>query len=182
MGPYAKQAAARSGRQALVPAAVVSDSDTDEYRVFYDVATKTAWVLWLVAGREGRRSFGTAYVANLGFEVGDVVNGMYKVLGRDGNVVVFGMAQGAVEGRLVVSIGDERERLDASTGAWVAVAQTEGDGQGMAVVKNETFMWVRRAEGVVMPLERRVPRWLHEVASWWLMDEGTKWLAGTEGK
>ncbi|RMZ87912.1 hypothetical protein DV736_g4864, partial [Chaetothyriales sp. CBS 134916] len=159
MGPYAKQAAARSSRQALLPPEVISDSseggDNDEYRIFYDVATKTvpkaqlgqqleegyeelltkylrhtlvgfhgfpqAWVLWLVAGRERRRTFAKGYVAKLPFETGDVVNGVYKVLGRDGNVVVFGMTLGAVEGRLVVSIGDERERLDARTGAWVAV-------------------------------------------------------------
>ncbi|RMZ88960.1 hypothetical protein DV736_g3817, partial [Chaetothyriales sp. CBS 134916] len=226
MGPYAKQAAVRSGREALLPPDVVSDSsqgdDSGEYRVFYDVATKTvakaqieeklveegyealltqylrhtmsafhsfpqAWVLWLMAGREGRRTFARQYVGQLAFEAGDVVNGVYTVLGRDGNAVVFGiMAQGAVEGRLVVRIGDERERLDASTGAWVAVVQAEGKGeaqhQEMAVVKNETFMWVRRAEGVVMPLERRLPRWLHEVASWWLLDDGTKWLAATAGK
>ncbi|RMZ75368.1 hypothetical protein DV738_g5507, partial [Chaetothyriales sp. CBS 135597] len=151
-----------------------------------------AWVLWLVTaaaagGKEGRRrTFDKRYLASLPFEAGDVVNGVYKVLGREGSVVVFGMAQGAVEGRMVVSIGDERERLDARTGAWVAVAQVEGGGdkdeQDRAVVKNELFMWVKRSEGVVMPMERSVPRWLHEVANWWLMDEGTRWLASTEGK
>jgi hypothetical protein len=67
------------------------------------------------------------------------------------------MKQGGIEGRLVVGI--------------------EPKGEDM-IFYSETVMWKGKDDKTVMPLERAVPKWLHELASWWLLDLGTNYLVG----
>jgi hypothetical protein len=90
------------------------------------------------------------------------------------------MSHGLVEGRLVVSIEDETKKLDAETGVWVYLPEVTAKGEAserqMAMFKNETFMWVPKDEKTVMPLEKSIPRFMHETAAWCLMNSGTKWL------
>ena len=62
---------------------------------------------------------------------------------------------GPVQGRLVIAV-EERG--------------------GERIFSNETLTWKGRNDTAVMPLERGVGRWLHELASWWLLDSGTKYL------
>ena len=208
LGPYAKDVA-RSSPHPRLPESVASNPEN--YRIFYDVATKSvprsllpgydyeemltlylrrnmiafsrmpqAYLLWLTASKEDRASFTKEYLSKLDFREGDLVSGFYRVLSRDGGLCAFSMARGLVEGRLVVSIEDETSKLDVETGVWMALPQIEAKGEmserEMTMFKIETFMWVLKDEKTVMPMERSLPRWMHETGAWWMMDSGTKWL------
>lgn len=138
--------------------------------------TPQAWALWAMSGRDEarRRSFDREWIESLPFEEGGLVCGVYRVLGRgvggggegrgggkgdESGWVCFGMAMNGVEGRLVV-----------------AVRGTGKDGE--RVFRTETWMWVPRKAGVVMPMERKLPRLMHRLGSQWLLVKGTEWLQG----
>jgi hypothetical protein len=119
---------------------------------------------------EAVQTLDPAFIEKLDFVVGDVVCGVYKVLRREDAVVEFGMAQPqpthnsekkseeqqGFDGRLVIGMRPVRDSLE---------------------VFSETIMWRDTGnKGVVMPLERKIPRVLHELASWWLLDSGVNYL------
>ncbi|KAI2702087.1 hypothetical protein DTO012A7_962 [Penicillium roqueforti] len=108
---------------------------------------------------EQKQSFKTGYLAALDFEVGDLVCGVYRVVVRRRDRVEFEIKMETVdfvEGRLAISY-EESSSLEE---------------EGKVVFCSETVMWRRADEGRRMPLERPVLRWMHETASWWLMDSG----------
>ncbi|KAJ5121294.1 uncharacterized protein N7515_009255 [Penicillium bovifimosum] len=112
---------------------------------------------------EQKRSFKKEYLATSDFEVGDLVCGVYRVVSRSADRVEFEMAMEKMEfvqGRLGISYREEG---------------------GNVVFCSETVMWKRADEGRKMPLERGVVRWLHEIASWWLIDSGVRYLVDLEG-
>jgi len=113
-----------------------------------------AWVLRLTSDRE---TFKKTYIEKLEFKEGDVVCGLYRVVLRTEEKVELLMKQGNLEGRLVVGIKPKGEDM---------------------VFYSETLMWKGKDDKTVMPLERAVPKWLHELASWWLLDLGTNYLIG----
>jgi hypothetical protein len=113
-----------------------------------------AWVLRLISDR---RTFQKAYIQKLEFEDGDVVCGLYRVVLRTEEKVELFMRQGTVEGRLIIGIKPKGEDM---------------------VFYSETVMWKGKDDKTVMPLERAIPKWLHELASWWLLDSGTNYLVG----
>ena len=97
---------------------------------------------------------------------------MYRVLGRgeieDGSKgwVCFGMAMNGIEGRLVI-------------GLWRDVSRTSSkdlDEIDTSVFSTETWMWVEKEKRIVMPMERKIPRLMHRIGSWWLLVRGTEWL------
>ncbi|CRG84588.1 hypothetical protein PISL3812_01852 [Talaromyces islandicus] len=122
-----------------------------------------SYLIWLMITPNKRSTFGAAHIQNLRFCEGDVVCGMYKVLLRRAGKVEFGIdvPDTNIEGRLVVGI-----------------CRTEEEKEGVQVY-SETVMWrpVDRP-GLVMPLERALPRFMHELAAWWLLDSGVKYLVG----
>lgn len=124
---------------------------------------------------EAVRTLDPSFIERLDFVVGDIVCGVYKVLNRGDAVVEFGMVQ------------------PASTTSQESKGKEEGAGQGFdgrlviglrhagtsLEVYSETIMWRdTNRKGVVMPLERKIPRVLHELASWWLLDSGVMYLKG----
>ncbi|KAN0111108.1 hypothetical protein V8E51_007495 [Hyaloscypha variabilis] len=111
-----------------------------------------AWLLRLISDHT---TFKKTYIEKLEFKDGDVVCGVYRVVLRTEEKVELLMKQGSVEGRLVVGI--------------------EPKGEDM-VFYSETVMWKGKDDKTVMPLERAVPKWLHELASWRLLDLGTNYL------
>ena len=113
-----------------------------------------AWILRLIGDRG---TFQRRHLQTLDFREGDVVNGLYRVVLRQDDKVEFLLKQGSVEGRLVVGMRDQDEEM---------------------VFYSETVMWKRKDDRTVMPLERVLPKWLHELASWSLLEAGTKFLAG----
>jgi hypothetical protein len=113
-----------------------------------------AWALRLISDRA---TFKKDYIEKLEFKDGDVVCGLYQVVLRTEEKVELFMKEGNVEGRLVVGIKPKGEDM---------------------VFYSETVMWKGKDDKTVMPLERAVAKWLHELASWWLLDLGTNYLVG----
>ena len=108
------------------------------------------------------QSFKASHIASLDFNKGDLVCGVYRVLARSKNKVEFEMKMNQMEfvnGRLALSF-------------------KENDGD--VVFSSETVMWRRADESRTMPLEKRVVRFMHETAVWWLIDSGTKYLMDLE--
>lgn len=107
-----------------------------------------------------KSTFGAAHIQNLRFCEGDVVCGFYRVLLRRPGKVEFGIQipDGKFEGRLVIGI-------------------CEAENQEELEVYSETVMW-RAVDkpGAVMPLERGMARFMHELAAWWLLDSGVRYL------
>lgn len=106
------------------------------------------------------QSFDPAYIQTLDFVPGDVVNGGYRLITRSQDQAVFAMAMPAgfpqIDGRLIVGLREE---------------------EGQTVFYSRTLQWKRGDNrDTVLPLERRLTRWLHEYASWWLLVAGTDYL------
>lgn len=115
-----------------------------------------------------------AFIEKLDFAVGDVVCGVYEVLRREDAIVEFGMAQPAPD----PSQNQSAEKKEGAEfeGRLVIGMRPVGD---LLEVYSETIMWRDTSKkGVVMPLERKIPRVLHELASWWLLDSGVDYLRG----
>lgn len=126
-----------------------------------------SYIMRLMAGfAERNKTFGAAHIQSLHFQEGDVVCGFYKVLLRRAGKVEFGIEvpnnQQNIEARLVIGICPSSDKEDEEV-----------------EVYSETVMW-RPADrpDVVMPLERRVAKFMHELAAWWLLDSGVSYLVG----
>lgn len=111
---------------------------------------------------EERQSFQTAHIASLDFREGDLVCGAYRVIARSKNKVEFAITM---------------RTMDFMTGR-LALSFHEKDGQ--VTFSNEVMMWRRSDETQMMPLEKPVLRWLHETASWWLLDSGVRYVMDLE--
>ncbi|KAH8667343.1 hypothetical protein BGZ60DRAFT_409057 [Tricladium varicosporioides] len=118
-----------------------------------------AWILRLMCTREERASFTQGYLQNLKFEEGDLVNGVYRILVRSGGKVELELkTAGAMQGgRLLIEIVESGDNY---------------------MFVNETVMWKEAGEKAQMPMERGLAKGLHELASWWLLDAGTRFLIG----
>lgn len=116
-----------------------------------------AYLLRLISSPEGRASFTASHISSLDFIPGDLVCGMYRVTLRTEHTVEFEMKPvGVVKGgRMVIGIVQNSDELLCSS---------------------ETIMWKDAGEKGLMPLEMGVARWMHELASWWLLDSGTRFL------
>lgn len=124
---------------------------------------------------EAVQTLNPAFIEKLDFVVGDVVCGIYKILKREDAVVEFGMSQPAS-----TTSQDSKEEKEGSgqgfDGRLVIGMRPVGDS---LEVYSETIMWRdTNKKGVVMPLERKIARVLHELASWWLLDSGVMYLRG----
>lgn len=122
-----------------------------------------AWILWLVSDKTTKKTFDSAWISSRNFEQGDRLCGNYVVLDRQPGQVEIGMSMGSpdsvkfIEGRIVIAIEMDRE-------------------SDTAIFSSETLMWRRKDAGTLMPLERTVPKWFHELASWGLLDQGVRLL------
>ncbi|KAJ5370568.1 uncharacterized protein N7496_006660 [Penicillium cataractarum] len=111
---------------------------------------------------EEQRSFKTSYLSSLDFKHGELACGVYRVIARTKNKVEFEMTMKNMEfinGRLALSF-----------------RETENE----VVFSSETLMWRRSDEKQAMPLEKPLLRWMHETATWWLLDSGVKYLMEME--
>lgn len=107
---------------------------------------------------EQRRSFSRSHIASLDFKGGDLVCGAYRVLVRSPLKVELGMEateqMAHVSGRLIISLKCR-----------------END----ALLSTETLQWTH-AGGPVLPLERAPSKFMHEMASWWLLVSGARYI------
>lgn len=111
---------------------------------------------------EEQRSFKSSHISSLDFNKGDLVCGVYRVVARTKNKVEFEITMKNMEfvnGRLAISF-----------------RETESE----VVFSSETLMWRRSDETQAMPMEKPLLRWMHETASWWLLDSGVKYLMEIE--
>ncbi|RAK96619.1 uncharacterized protein BO80DRAFT_220212 [Aspergillus ibericus CBS 121593] len=122
-----------------------------------------AYMLWAISPVEIRPTFQASHISSLNFDKGDLICGIYRVLERSADKVEFGMMHKEVEGRLVVRLWDEDKDV---------------------VFASETAMWTRMDEmhRATMPLENPVLRFFHELAAWWLLDSGVKYLVDLDGE
>jgi hypothetical protein len=126
-----------------------------------------SYLLRLMATTTQRKTFGAAHIQSLQFREGDVVSGFYRVLLRRAGKVEFGIdmpGDQKIEARLVIGISQSDDNNNK---------------QKVVEVYSETVMW-RPADrpDVVMPLERGLGKFMHELAAWWLLDSGVSYLVG----
>lgn len=118
-----------------------------------------AYLIRMVCSPEEKATFNQDYIRKLDFKEGDLVNGMYRVVVRTKGKVEFEIkTMGIVRGgRMVIGVEEKADEWECSS---------------------ETAMWKRVGEKKPMPLEKGLLKWSHELASWWLLDSGTKYLMG----
>ena len=146
-----------------------------------------AYALFYMTQAEHRHTFDKAYIRKLDFEPGNVVNGVYQTISNNaisddsasGWRIVMRMAIGDVDGRLVFTL-----LISPSQGSEVRDEEVSGSqtGEESAVFSTETWMWIPRDSKSVMPLERTVAKWAHEVTSWWLIEKGAAYLQELNAK
>lgn len=124
---------------------------------FFSSRFPQSYLLRFVVPFEQKKTFSEDHISNLDFKEGDVVCGLYRVTARTKNKVEFEMTPvGIVQGGRM-SIGIQRKGDE-----WIC--------------SSETVMWKKAGEKELMPLERRAIRWMHELAAWWLLEAGTRYL------
>lgn len=141
----------------------------------FSTYTPQAYLLRLLAQTpEQKRSFRKAYIASLPFKPGDLVCGFYRVLVlRALQCEMVITAPGFSEsfgGRLILSLVPFP---DTGTNGVEEHSQCKKEG---LILRTETLQWVRKSEGMGLPLEGGLVRWMHEVASWGLLVSGARWL------
>ena len=120
-----------------------------------------SWMMWLIL-RKGKlgRTFSPTHIKTLDFQEGDVFCGVYRVSKRRAMKVEIEMVSPEgfppLHGMLVIAV--------------------DRGARGGVVFRTETLQWTDVDSGVVLPLERAVLRFMHEMASWWLLLSGVEYL------
>ena len=121
--------------------------------------TPQSWMLKLVLSSEQRSSFSQFHINALDFQEGDVFCGLYRVTRRNPLKVEIRMeppdGAGDLSGLLVLSL----RRCE-----------------GGAVLTTETLQWTKAKSSTVLPLERELFKFMHEMASWWLLVTGAEYV------
>lgn len=116
-----------------------------------------AWILYLMSRKEERRTFQAGHIQQLSFNEGDIICGMFKVVLRTENKAELELKPlGSMNGRLVISIEKEGEET---------------------IFGSDTIMWKPQNDKTIMPLERALPKFMHEFAAWGSIDSGIKYLS-----
>src|SRR5699024_3115110 len=119
-----------------------------------------AWTIWMVTPFAQRNTFKASHIGSLDFNEGDIVCGLYRVAARTANSIEFEfMTPAPAQGRLVLGFSEK----DADM-----------------VFLSETAMWRRKDDKAVLPLERPLLKYLHEMTAWWLVDSGVRYLMDLE--
>lgn len=118
-----------------------------------------ALLMWLAAGPVQRKTFTKDYINSLPFQEGDVVCGVFQVVKR--TPLRIEMALNLPKGSQPLS------------GLTVISIRPRGEG---SVLVSETVQWVESDTGVVLPLERWIPRFLHSIVSRYLVLSGATHL------
>ncbi|KAK5659168.1 hypothetical protein OQA88_1258 [Cercophora sp. LCS_1] len=121
------------------------------------------------------RTFGEGWIQKCGFDVGDTVNGFWRVAHRG----VEGDDDIENERIELVMEAPDGYRGPVVQGIVVVGAQRVADGK--IVFVNETWMWRGQNEKKGL-LESVIGRWLHVLLSGWLVGRGVDALASGVGK
>ncbi|PWY79316.1 hypothetical protein BO70DRAFT_380461 [Aspergillus heteromorphus CBS 117.55] len=126
-----------------------------------------AYMLWATTPAVTRETFQASHIRSLDYNKGDLVCGIYRVLERSASKVEFGIAHKGIEGRMSIGFWDEDKDV---------------------VFASETAMWTKtmnedaEEQRSTLPLENPVRCFFHELAAWWLLDSGVKYLVDLEGE
>ncbi|GIZ49104.1 hypothetical protein CKM354_001214300 [Cercospora kikuchii] len=124
--------------------------------------TPAGWFVWLAYGSARQReTFKTDYINNLSFVKGDLVNGAYEVVKRTPLRVELAIRPPA--------------QLDAVKGLLVISLRPRNEG---ATLSSETIQWTERNSGIVLPLERWLGKFLHDLSARWVTLSGAQYLRG----
>lgn len=136
--------------------------------------TPQAFFLRAAAGDEGvKKTFNTAFIQNLEFRNGDRVNGFWSVVYR---------GDGGMQGHERVEMAlDAPPTYKGARVNGVVVAGVELQDDGGIVFINETWMWRRENEALLL-LESRFGGWFHVVLSGWLVMKGVRAVTETREK
>ncbi|PYH49594.1 uncharacterized protein BP01DRAFT_378207 [Aspergillus saccharolyticus JOP 1030-1] len=120
-----------------------------------------AYMHWFLSGSASRATFSPSLIRSLEFQRGDIICGFYRVADRRPTSVEFEICHqaGEIEGRLLLRFWDEAKEV---------------------VFASECALWTTKADGSslqeTMPLRNPIWRFFHELASWWLLDSGVRYL------
>lgn len=119
-----------------------------------------SWTIWVITPFAQRNSFKASHIRSLDFKEGDIVCGLYRVVARTSSSVEFEfMPPSPAKGRLVLRFQD-----------------ADGD----MVFSSETVMWKSKDDRTQIHLERPGLKFMHEMAAWWLLDSGVRYLMDLE--
>lgn len=119
-----------------------------------------AWTIWMITPFPQRNTFKASHIQSLDFKEGDIVCGLYRVVARTASSVELEfMSPSPVRGRLVLGYQEKNVTM---------------------VFSSETAMWRGKDDKMAMPLERTAFKYLHEMAAWWLLDSGVRYLMDLE--
>jgi hypothetical protein len=119
-----------------------------------------SWMMSAMAKTpEQRHSFMKSHLHEIDYREGDLFCGFYRVIKRSPFKVEIDMEPppgvGPLSGRLIVS-------LNRSAGG--------------AVLRTETLQWIEKSSNTALPLERPSIRFMHEMATFWLLVSGAAYL------
>ncbi|KAF2206277.1 hypothetical protein CERZMDRAFT_119319 [Cercospora zeae-maydis SCOH1-5] len=124
--------------------------------------TPASWFVWLACtSPKQRQSFNADHIESLNFVKGDLVNGAFEVVKRNSLRVELAIRPPA--------------RLNAVQGLLVISLRPRNEGATLSI---ETIQWTERNSGVVLPLERWVGKFLHDLSARWLILSGAQFLRG----
>ena len=118
-----------------------------------------AYLIWFAAGPVQRKTFTKDYINSLRFQEGDVVCGIFQVVKR-------------TPLRIELALNTPKDSQPLS-GLTVISIRPRGEG---SVLVSETVQWVKKDTGVVLPLQRWFPRFLHAIVSRYLILSGAAHL------
>ena len=119
-----------------------------------------SWIMSTMAKTpEQRSSFKKSHLHDIQYREGDLFCGFYRVIKRTPFKVEIDMEPppgvGPLSGRLVVSLN------------------RSGEG---ALLRTETLQWTEKGSKTALPLERPPIRFMHEMATFWLLVSGAEYL------
>lgn len=119
-----------------------------------------SWMMSMMAKTpEQRKSFTKSHLLEIDYGEGDLACGFYRVIRRSPFKVEFDMEPppgvGTLSGRFVLSL----------------IRTVDG-----GFLRTDTLQWVSKDAETVLPLERPPIRFMHEMASSWLLISGAEYL------
>jgi hypothetical protein len=136
----------------------------------------------MLRGTEAAKTLDPVFIGNLDFVERDVVCGVYQVLRREDGIVEFVINQD-VNQQPATTSEEKISSLSKQGFEGRMIIDIESMDDESIQIYSETIMWRQVGNGgVVMPLERRFLRALHELASWWLLESGVQYLRGLKGR
>lgn len=118
------------------------------------------WLLSLVVkSPERKASFSQSHIRALDFQPGDLFCGFYRVTKRDPS-------------KVEVRSDSIRELPIPPTILVISLQHNEGK----VFLETDTVQWTVVGDPKVLPMEGKVTKFLHEMASWWLLVSGARYL------